>query len=268
MRKTILIISALALGASLAFAATPAQTCMTLKTAYDDIYADGQAKIRKARASDDRAAIRAAGLENKAAIQSWRAGNIAALDALVSDVEDIGEVNPGLATWLIKTVLGHRNTDAEGNLAKVFDQNDADRLLASKLLVLSKGSQSYYYIQYYATANELAALEGSDSTAVFAAALKRANDLGIYADFLPAWNQKHLGKGQLSATYVRWFNQQVRNILAPNTDAARKEAIDYLLAEFNGVISLGGSTPSITQRRDKLREQIDAIQERLTNAKK
>ncbi|WP_043588085.1 hypothetical protein [Geminisphaera colitermitum] len=256
MKKYILIISALVFGASLVNAATPVETGLARYTSYNDLYAAGNAKISLAKVAGDKDAIRTAQAEHKTAIANWRAANAATLESLIPDVDSIADSNPGVATWIIKAVLTARNTDEAGVTAKVFAQNAADIDLARKLLTIAKGGQGYFYVQYYATAAELRALEAGNS-GVYGAALRRARDLGITADFAPQWNALHLGTGLTANTYVSWFNSHVKQLARTNKDAALKVLGD----EQTAVSLLPAQTTATNKRIEELRKQIALLKE-------
>ncbi|WP_043588425.1 hypothetical protein [Geminisphaera colitermitum] len=255
MKKYILIISALVFGAGLVNA-TPVETGLALHTSYTDLYAAGNAKIKLATIAGDRAALATAKAEHVAAIKGWRVANTAALEALVPDVDSIAESNPSVATWIIKAVLTARNTDEAGVTAKVFAQDDSDKALAAKLLTISKGGQGYFYVQNYASADELRVLEAG-SSGLYTAALRRARDLGIIAEFAPQWNARHLGTGLTANTYVAWFNQHVKQLARSDSDGALR----VLSNEVNSVSLLPAQTKATADRIEILRKQIALLKE-------
>ncbi|AHF89519.1 hypothetical protein OPIT5_03785 [Opitutaceae bacterium TAV5] len=257
MKKFILIISALAFASGL-FAASPAETGQALYTACNDLYAANSARLKIATASGDKAAIAQAKADNTAASAAFRTENLASVQSLLSDIDAIATVNPNVATWAIKFSLNAKNIDpATGKTLPVFDQDADDAGLARKLLTIGTGGQSYYYYQYYATADELNALDGSGTGGIYLAGIRRAKALGILADFAPVWNAKHLGQGIVESAFVKWFNGHAKKIADTNKGAA----IDLLAKEQTAVSLLPNQTAATNKRIDDLRKQIALLKE-------
>ncbi len=259
MNKFIILLTALALGAGLyCQAATPVADGLALYNDYDAIVENSNARLKTATIAGDSAAIAAAKADRVAAIAAWRTAHLEKVQSLVPAIDDIAAANPGVASWIIKYTLASKNLDpATGKASANFAQNDADAALARKIIDIGSGIQAYFYYQYYATADELAALPASSSLNMYQAALRRAKQLDIYADFAPAWNAKHLGVGIVSSTYTTWFNRHVKGIARTNKDAA----IELMAKEQTAVSLLKSQTAATNKRIEELRKQIALLKE-------
>ncbi|AHF90212.1 hypothetical protein OPIT5_08355 [Opitutaceae bacterium TAV5] len=249
MRKSILILSALAFGAGLAVA-SPTSDAVSLQTGASVISTDWNTKIAAAKAVKDSAAVVTLTAQRKAAIAEYNALHAEAVAALINDsIDEIVLDNPGAATWLIKRHLSDKNT-VDGVVARVFADDAGDRALAAKLLTISNGSQAYFYHQYYASADELRALAGSPSSGIASAVGKRARDLGLLDEIVPDYYKRCLGLGLVHKGYDAWFNKRVRATWATDRAAALK----LLEEEQAGIGTVSNQTPATKARIDQLRE--------------
>lgn len=236
MKKTILIISACVFGAGLAFA-SPTSDAVALNRAKVDLVASLKTASHAERITK---------------VNEWSATHAADVAALIPDIDEIAENNPAIAAWVIRQHLVTKNT-VDGVEAKVFDQ--ADRSLAAKLLSLS--GADFYYARY-ATAEELAAADGTSSYVLYVAVIRRSKSLGNYADVYPSYSAKCLGKGQVSAAYITWFNSHVKAVARTDKAAALK-----LLENEQTAVSLRNDQGSknVVDRIEVLRKQIALLKE-------
>lgn len=252
MKKLTLLISALALGAGLVVAAqtvSPTAQAVNIIHAKEALAKTWDAKIAAAKAVKDTAAVATIAAERKSAIAAYNDAHKAEVAALIGSIDEIALNNPGTAAQLIKQHLAVKNA-VDGVTPATFDQNEADRALAARLLDLSTGSQAYFYFQYYASADELRSRPGTSSVQLVQAIGKRARALDIYAEVIPALYQKSLGMGLVNKGYDTWFNQKVRALW--KTD--RAAALKLLEEEQAGIGTLSYQTTASKARLEQLRE--------------
>ncbi len=257
MKKLTILLSVFAFCAGL-IAATPVADGLALYNDYNALVSNSDARLKAAVVSGDRISVATVRADRAAAISAWRTAHLMEVQALVPAIDDIAAANPTVASWVIRYTLASKNLDpATGKGAAVFDQNEADAALARKLLEMGTGSHAYFYIQYYASVEDLNSLPASSSVVVYAAALKRAQQLDVYADFAPSWNVKHLGQGVVNTAYVVWFNRHVKAIARTDKNAA----IDLLANEQTAVSLLKSQTAATNKRIEELRKQIALLKE-------
>ncbi|EIQ01635.1 hypothetical protein OpiT1DRAFT_00207 [Opitutaceae bacterium TAV1] len=235
MKKTILIISAFALGASLAIAAELSDFAQSI--------ADLQAsRVEVTRLPNKTRADR---LARQAAIDAWDAANGATVTAAVDNVDALIAERPNLGGFAIWYSLTTKN--AEATAAKIaWPQDPEDKALAAKLLTVS--SHAHNYIRRYATAGEIAALPGSSSANFATAVVGRAAELG-QPDLVTDYYARCLGKGLVTAGYNKWFDQKLIDLAS-----AGKEAEGVRLARVEALaVNALKTTPAQEQRLIKLR---------------
>ncbi|RRJ98263.1 hypothetical protein Ga0100231_004925 [Opitutaceae bacterium TAV4] len=254
MMKKLMLITALVFAGSLFAAApvaAPTAQAVALNQAADAVAKSYDAQIAAAKVAQNKEAVATLAAQRKAAILAHNLAHKAEVAALITEhIDEIASNNPGAATSLIKRHLTIKNTGADGVVAAVFAQDDSDRALAAKLLEISNGSQSYYYYQYYATAEELRALPGSNSANIASAVARRAKQLGITSEIFPAYYEKSIGLGLVTKGYDTWFNQLVRTTWRTNRAAALK----LLEEEQAGIGTLINKGTDAQKRIDNLRE--------------
>ncbi|WP_043585378.1 hypothetical protein [Geminisphaera colitermitum] len=252
MKKSIIITALAIFGAGLAFASSTSEA-VALNQAADAVAKSYDAQIAAAKVAQNKEAVATLTAQRKAAILAHNLEHKAEVAALIADhINEISENNPGVASTLIKRHLTLKNTDADGVVASVFAQDADDRALAARLLTLGTGKQAYFYYQYYATAAELADLPGTDSPGVASAVARRAKALGITEQIFPAFYQRSIGKGLVSAGYDRFFNNLVRATWNTNRAAALKLVQD----EEAAIATLPADlrTAAAKKRKDDVRE--------------
>ncbi|RRJ96857.1 hypothetical protein Ga0100231_024120 [Opitutaceae bacterium TAV4] len=257
MKKYILLIAALAFGVGL-FAAAPAEQSPTaqavaLNQTVAAITKDWDGKLALAKIAKDTAAVKALSLQRKASLAEHNAATADVVAALINDhIDEISANNAGAAATLIKRHLLNKNT-VDGVAATVFDQNDADKALAARLLTLSKGSQSYFYYGKYATEAEIRDLPGTGSSAIVSAVATRIRDLGLGNDVLIGLYEKSARQGLVTKGYNAWFDKKINAMYFTNRAGALKLAED----EHSGIITAYADKPtpqSVTDRGEALRK--------------
>ncbi|EIP99446.1 hypothetical protein OpiT1DRAFT_03963 [Opitutaceae bacterium TAV1] len=248
MKKIMILIPALAFGASLVIA-SPTSDAVALQKAANDLASGYSTQIAAAKAIKDAAAVSTLTAANKAAALALRAEQAPVVAELIGSIDEIGENNPATAAWLIQRHLSERNF-VDGATPPVYVQDSDDIALAAKLKTLGTGSARWYYYQWYGTADELAAFPGTNSAGIVAAIAKRAKQLGITDTVIPALYQRSLGLGLVSNGYNAWFNKRVRSVWATDRAAALK----LLEEEQAGIGTLTSQTPATKARLEQLRE--------------
>lgn len=206
-----------------------------------------ETKISTAKVAKDPAAVTALSAEKKARTREWSAANNPAIAALIPDIDEIADNNPGMAAWVIKSVLTEKNRDVEtGTVATIFAQNDADKALAAKLSNIGNRTHAYFYYSFYADASEIDTLPGSPMPALAAAVVRRASALDALGTLVPAYYRRSLGLGLVTNHYNSWFNALYRATW--KTD--RPAALTLLQNEQNGIASLDSKLKNkITEKR-------------------
>ncbi|WP_043582624.1 hypothetical protein [Geminisphaera colitermitum] len=233
MKKLMLLISGLALGASLATAATPAQVEQA------KALASSRNAITKMPISTP--AEKAA---RKAAVAQWDAANAESVAALIPLVDELPAAS---GSFLIKYTLTARNT-VDGVIVSPFKRDPADLALAAKLN--APGLDRVFYYKHYATAEEIAALPGGNSAGMADAVSQRTLHLDA-PDLLDGYFTRCLAEGLYQRHYNNWFDNKVANLVITKKDAeaarlCKEEA--FVLNQKHPV-----KTPALTERLKTLR---------------
>ncbi|RRJ96722.1 hypothetical protein Ga0100231_023345 [Opitutaceae bacterium TAV4] len=187
MKKIMLhIIPALALGASLAFAAapapalTPAQQAIELQKQGEAIYKATQGK----------------------GYGEWRLTNDAAVFALaLPNIAEVAEAAPGVASIIVRNYAGRLAPNSKHPITPLPGVPDVKEL--------AREYSPTTFIRSFATADELAAIPVTpNNQSHFAVAAKRLGAPEIATNARKAV----LGKGVMERGYQRWFSNYVASL--------------------------------------------------------
>jgi hypothetical protein len=239
MRKHILILIALTLGAGLYAAGvpTPVETALALRVSREVL-----AKLPNKTAAD-RAAI-------VAAREVWDTDNAAAVETLLPQIDAILAEDAASGGFLIRYTLNARNTGPDGKIVRPFKRDAADLTLAAKLEDVTAGGSNAYYIRYYATPEEIAALPGSRSAVFADAVYVRSTDLATPA-LAADYYTRCLGLGLYWTRYNIWFDNKVTSLMNAGKDAeaSRLSKVEAFALNQHG----NTANESVKQRLVKLR---------------
>jgi hypothetical protein len=237
-----MLITALALGASVSLQAagvpTPAETALALRVSREAI-----GKLPNKTAADRLAIVQAREL--------WDTENAAAVEDLLPQIDAILAEDATSGTFVIRYTLNTRNTPpGSTKVVTPFKRDAADLALAAKLKDVTAGGSNTYYIRFYGTPEEIAALPGSRSAAMAEAVKLRSVQLETPA-LAEAYFAKCLGTGLLQRHYDAWVDAKVTALVAAGKDveAARLARVDS--------VALNGT------KAGKTAKQIEAIDARL-----
>ncbi|MDR1283289.1 MAG: hypothetical protein LBK99_21085 [Opitutaceae bacterium] len=236
MKKLMILIPALALGVSLFAASAPT----SLELASSLRASAAQVSKLPVTTAAERAARTAASIQ-------WHADNDAAVEALLPSIEAILAESPATASFVIKNVLTARNT-VNGKAVRPFKRDAGDLALAARLN--APGLDRAYYFTHYATAEEIAALPGSNSAAMANAVRVRTLDLAA-PDLLTAYYTRCLGTGLFQTYYNNWFDIHVSELIkaGKDADAARLSKVEGFVLNQKG----DATKEAVKQRLIKLR---------------